>query len=108
MFILDGVSCGNINVPEQIAGIISTVIFLIKVAVPILLVIFGMLDLGKAVIQQKEDEIKKQQTLFLKRLLAAALVFFVVVIAQFVVGIANGGNNDNTFWTCANSLINGD
>ena len=37
--------------------IISTIVTVIKIAVPILLIIFGMLDLGKAVVAAKEDEI---------------------------------------------------
>ena len=69
-----------------------------------------MFDLGKAVIAQKEDEIKKGQALFFKRLIAAILVFFVVTIVKLVVGFAadredavdcidcfiRGGNNCST------------
>ncbi len=90
--------------PSQLSNIIATIVNLIKIAVPILLVIFGMLDLGKAVISQKEDEIKKGQQTFFKRLLAAALAFLVVAIAQFIIGIAAGGN-DNEFWNCAATIM---
>jgi preprotein translocase subunit Sss1 len=49
-----------------------------------------MLDLGKAVIAQKEDEIKNGQKVFMKRLIAAAIVFFIVVIVGFIVQLVAG------------------
>ena len=48
--------------------IISSIVTVIKIAVPILLIIFGMLDLGKAVVAAKEDEIKKGQQQAQKKL----------------------------------------
>lgn len=102
MFILDtGTICNAI--PPQISSIIANVIRLIQIAVPIILVIMGMLDLGKAVVAQKEDEIKKGQQTFLKRLIAAALVFLVVFIAQFVVQFI--GDETSEFWSCAKSVM---
>ena len=90
------------NIPIEITGLIATIIMLLKIAVPILLVIYGMLDLGKAVMSQKEDEIKKGQQTFFKRLIAAALVFFVVAIAQFVVSL---GDQENAAWNCAKTIM---
>ena len=42
-----------------VAFIRKGVIPIIQIGIPILLIIFGMLDLGKAVVAGKEDEIKK-------------------------------------------------
>ncbi len=81
---------GGQAVPPAITNILKAVIDAIQIGVPILLVIWGMLDLGKAVVAQKEDEIKKGQQVFVKRLLAAAIVFFVVVIVEFIVQIVAG------------------
>ena len=75
--------------------IVSMVVLLIKIAVPILLIIFGMLDLGKAVVAAKEDEIKKGQQMFIKRLLIAALIFFVIVITKFLISIIADNNSTN-------------
>ena len=107
MFILDSVVCGDgiITMDRMIPDIFSLIITLIKIGVPILLIIFGMLDLGKAVMAQKEDEIKKSQQLFLKRLLSAALVFFVVMIVQVVFKLVAKDSDD--VWNCVNCFING-
>lgn len=104
MFMLDA-QCFGTTIPSQITGIISLLINFIKVGVPLLLIIFGMLDLGKAVIAQKEDDIKKGQNTFIKRLIAAAIVFFVVVIVQVVVNLVAGDNG--AIWQCVNDLITG-
>ena len=95
MFILAGCEIGGVEIPAMITNIISYVVTGIKIGVPVLLVIFGMMDLGKAVMSSKEDEIKKAQTTFLTRLLVAAFVFFVITIVQFLVGILdNAGKKD--------------
>lgn len=59
----------------------------IQIGIPILLIVLGMLDLGKAVVAGKEDEIKKNQQLLVKRAISAIAVFFVVTLVTFVFSI---------------------
>ena len=99
------IACGAITVPSKLAYIISLVISLIQIFVPILLIVWGMLDLGKAVMAQKEDEIKKGQQTFIKRLIAAAIVFFVFMIVQVVFNLV-AGEEEQDIWSCVNCLIN--
>lgn len=91
--VLDGYVCEDLfspGIPEQISHIIGLAVTLIQIVVPILLIVWGMLDLGKAVMAQKDDEIKKGQQTFIKRIVAAAIVFFVVVIVKLVIGLVAG------------------
>lgn len=85
--------------------VVSTVVTLIKIVVPILLIVFGMLDLGKAVVASKEDEIKKGQQLFIKRVISAVIVFFVIQIVQIIVRFVSG--KDATIANCLNCFVNG-
>lgn len=105
--ILDDV-CGLID--NNLADLIHTAITLLKIGIPVLLIIFGMLDFGKGVIAGKEDEIKSGQHMFIKRAISAFLVFFVVTIVQTVVQIADDKNSDNESdaWNCANLIMNGE
>ena len=100
-------TCGGTNLifSGTFPYIISTIITVIKIAVPILLIIFGMLDLGKAVVAAKEDEIKKGQQTFIKRAIAAIIVFFVIQIVQIVIRFVSG--NSQTIAGCFNCFING-
>ena len=52
---VDGFCANTANI-WQIVGI---VLLVVKIVIPILLIIWGMLDLGKAVVAAKDDEIKK-------------------------------------------------
>ena len=86
--------------------VVSVVVTVIKIGIPILLIILGMIDLGKAVVAQKEDEIKKGQSLFIRRLISALLVFLVVFIVQLVVRfVASGENADIS--QCINCFVSG-
>lgn len=87
------------------AKIVSLVINAIKIVVPILLIIFGMIDMLKAVMSQKDDEIKKGQKTLISRVLNGVLVFFVVAIVQFVVNLVTTNTNDSGIWTCVCRFI---
>jgi len=94
----------GVVIDAKIPNTVHTIIVVIKIAVPVLLVIFGMLDLFKGITAQKEDEIKKGQNLFIKRLISAAIIFFVISIVQLLVSFVAG---DEGIMTCANCFING-
>ena len=100
-------TCGGTNLifSGTFPYVVSTIITVIKIVVPVLLIIFGMLDLGKAVIAAKEDEIKKGQQTFIKRALAAVIVFFVIQLAQIIFRFVSG--NDQNVAGCFNCFING-
>ncbi|MBR3199281.1 MAG: hypothetical protein IKG27_04630 [Bacilli bacterium] len=104
-------SCGtNVCIPSAVAGLTSTIIFIIKVVVPVLLVLWGMLDFAKAIIGQDEDKIKAGQKKFIQRLIAAIIVFLVTTVVSLVVktvGNVTGDTDTTSAWTCADALING-
>ena len=110
-FLYDDItSCSSLGIsliPGAIAGIISIVINIIKIGVPIILIILGMIDMGKAVASQKEDEIKKGQKTLISRCIAAGIVFFVVAIVQLMLSIVKGADNENeSIITCFDAIIN--
>ena len=100
-------SLGTVEVPAQISSIIKTIYDLIKIVVPIILIILGMLDMGKAVASQKEDEIKKGQKTLISRCIAAAIVFFVFAIVQLLLGVVGEGS-DSTIVGTMKCLLTGE
>lgn len=85
MFILDMVTCGGLgNFDKMIPSFTVLAVNAIKVVVPILLIVFGMLDLAKAVMSNDEKEMKGAQGKFIKRAIYAVIVFFIVAIVQLV------------------------
>ena len=96
--------CSNVGV--EISTFVHNIILVIKIAVPIVLIIFGMIDLGKGVVASKEDEIKKGQNTFIKRLVAGVVVFFMISITQLVISLIDK-ESGGEFWACANKIMNG-
>ena len=111
--------CGNIinagggteaGIPSAIGNIVHLGFIIIQVVVPILLIVWGMLDFAKGVMASDEDKIKAGQKKFIQRLIAAVICFLVVTIVQLVinvVGSVTSDNNTGSAWNCAKGLING-
>ncbi len=93
-------------IDDSIADAVHTIIRIIQIAVPIILVVLGMIDFLKALMAQKEDEIKKGQQIFIKRAIAAIIVFFVIAIVKFVIS-AVAGTDSSDIINCANCFIEG-
>lgn len=90
----------------QLAKIIKYVILIIQIAVPVILVVLGTMDMLKAISSQKEDDIKKGQQTFIKRLIAAVIIFFVFAIVKLVISVVAGETKDGIM-NCANCFIKG-
>lgn len=102
----DVMGIGSVGLPYDLVRIVHLIYNVIKIAVPLLLILIGMFDMGKAVTQQKEEDIKKAQGLLVKKAIAAALVFLMLSIVSVVFSVVAGDNNTD-MWTCVNSLLNG-
>lgn len=81
---------------QPIINLIKSVITLLQIGIPIALILFGMIDLGKAVIAGKEDEMKKAQSTLIKRVIYAVAVFLVVTIVSLVINLVAGAGAENS------------
>ena len=80
---------------EPVIRIVKYFVRIIQFGVPILLIIFGMIDLGKAVMSSKDDEMKKAQSMLLKRFIYAVAVFLVITLVSFIMGVVAGANAED-------------
>ncbi len=74
---------------EGLGDVVAIVKFILKIiqwVVPIILIVLGTIDLVKAVIAGKEEDIKKNQKVLIKRVIAAVIVFAVPLIVSIVMG----------------------
>ena len=94
----------------QIWKLLGVVINVFKIAIPVIIVLLALLDLGKAVMAGEEKEIKATQKLLIKRLVYGVLIFFVVTLVQMIfgmIGVNVNGNNGGAIkdssvcWACA-------
>lgn len=76
---------------------------IVQIIIPILLIVFGTIDLGKAVISSEDKEVKAAQSRLIKRCIYAVAIFFVVTLVTIVMNLvttANDSNIDNaTGWS---------
>ena len=69
---------------------------IIQIGIPILLILLGTIDLGKAVISSDEKEVKAAQSRLIKRFIYAALVFFVATFVTVLMNmVSQGGQKDS-------------
>lgn len=106
--VLEMVGCRGLegSMDKIIPDTVNLVVTVIKIGVPILLVIFGMLDLGKAVMSNDEKEMKGAQTKLIKRILYAVLIFFIIAIVQWIFGVLDEDNQSGSN-SCLNCFVNG-
>lgn len=88
-----------------IISLLKKLVTLLQFLIPIGLIIFGMLDLGKAVIAGKEDEMKKATGTLVKRVIYAIAVFLVVTIVSFAMGLV-GSDDWKQCWNNVGGMNN--
>lgn len=81
---------------------------IIQIAVPIGLILFGTIDMAKAVIAGDEKKMKEAQKPFVKRIISAIIVFLIPYIVTVVVGLATSNTDYKGCWDAAEKKANFD
>ena len=87
MLIMDPSICSDLSPIWQIIG---WVLWVFKIAIPIIIIVFGMIDLGKAVVASKDDEIKKSIKSLVMRAIAGIVIFFVPNLVGLIFNLVGG------------------
>ena len=102
MNLMDGLLLA-IDCSEQaeinIMSIIGYVVWGIKVAVPIILIIVGMVELGSAVAKKGEDEVKKAQKSLVSKAAMAVVIFLIPTIVSLLMGVLSA-DDWKQCWKC--------
>jgi len=86
----------------RLFGLTGYVLNAIQIAIPIILILMGTIDLVKALVAQKDDDMKKAQSILIKRAIYAIVIFFVPMVIKFVMSMV--GNSSNN--VCMESFSN--
>ena len=87
--------CFGAGVPEKIANIIKLIYNGVRIAVPIILILVGMVDMGRAITKHDESEIKKAQQLLIRKAVAAGLVFLILSIVMLLLSIVDDNYDED-------------
>lgn len=98
--------CNN----ESVLGIIrifGIIIEIVKIVIPLLIIVFGMIDFGKVVISSDEKEINKSTNRIVKRIVAGVLIYFIptIVLALFDYLQLSEIYTDENFYKCTTCLF---
>lgn len=94
MNLVNILTCTDINIDPIVPGTVRLFVNILKIAIPIILIVFGILDLAKAVMANDDKEMKEAQKKLIRRIVYAVVVFFVVALVQFVFGKLADADND--------------
>ena len=84
-----------------LVALLKSLLQLIQIGVPIILIIMGSVDLGKAVLSSDDKEIKGAVGKLIKRAIAAVAVFFVTTLVTVVMNMFATGSKakaDSEYW----------
>lgn len=79
--------CYNTSVVFQFIGYI---VMILKILIPAILIVLGVVALGKAVISDDDKEIKTAVNSLIKKFITAVLIFFIPTIVSALFTIVNG------------------
>lgn len=83
---------------------IGEVIYIIRIVIPVIIILLGTLDLGKAVIAGEDKKIKEAQKIFIQRIIYGVAIFFIFVIVEVIFGLLGVETNEGDSkicWDCA-------
>ncbi|MBE6154505.1 MAG: hypothetical protein E7163_02890 [Firmicutes bacterium] len=96
----------------EVWELVGWILWFFKIAIPILIIIFGMIDLGKSVVAAKPEEISKSAKSLAFRAVAGIFIFFVPTLVSMVFGVApgfkgeEGISNDSEYKVCIACVTN--
>ena len=80
---------------------VKLVLRILQIAVPIGLILFGTIDMAKAVIAGDEKKMKEAQKPYIKRIVSAVIVFLIPYIVSVVVGLVTSNGDYKGCWDAA-------
>ena len=87
--------------------VVGYVFLIAKIVIPIILIILGIVDIGKAVISSDDKAISKAAKSLLMRTIAAVCIFFIPTIIGVIFDFVAGFNEDmqNDAQNCIDCLV---
>ena len=93
---------------KQIVQVAGWVLLIFRIAIPLIIVIYGAFDLGKAVTASKDDEIKKSAKALGMRVVAGIIIFLIPSFIIWIFGLVAGFSEaqESLGWpTCETCLL---
>ena len=91
---------------KELLGFVGYLLLLFKIIIPLIIIVYGMIDFGKAVVAEKDDDIKKSAKSLGRRAIAGIIIFFIPTIVIWVFKQVSTYNTDKKgFENCEKCLL---
>lgn len=103
----DDIELDNICQEERVRNtfkFLGRILFVVKVVIPIILIVFGAIDFGKALASSSADALSKSTKMFIIRIVSGVVIFLLPTIINFVFSLAGADKSD--YAVCRNCLFN--
>ena len=83
---------------------IGNIVRILQIAIPVIIILLGTLDLGKAVMAGEDKKIKEAQKTFIRRLIYGVAIFFIFTIVKVIfglLGVETEKGDSKICWDCA-------
>ena len=89
----------------EVGQFIGRVVLILKIVIPIMLIVLGIIGLGKAVLADDDKEIKTQVNKLITKFIAAVVIFFLPNLVTACFKLVNGFNEvEADYMICVNCI----
>lgn len=104
---LEYVKCGSAaHIPKPVPQLTTVAYTLLIVATPLVLIVFSIITLIKAIMSGNIDDVSKAKGKLIKKVIYTAVIFLVAGLTQFVINrVTTTGEDKNTFAACLKCFL---
>ena len=92
----------------KVLRVVGYIIYVAKIVIPLLLIVMGSIDFGKAVIASDDKAMKDAGGTLLRRFIAAVIIFLLPTILNLLLGLVDNIESfdpDGNFANCTNVYL---
>lgn len=92
----------------QIWSLVGTVVTILKIGIPLIIIVIAIIDLGKAAVSSKPEDVTKAFGSLVKRLIAGIVIFFIPTIVNLVFSLVDNFSEGTDYMICSTCVAGGD
>ena len=74
---------------SEMQKLLKNVVNVLRIMIPIILNVFGVIDFVKAIFANDEDKMKKAQSIFIKRLIIGVVIYLIPTVLKLILTVAH-------------------
>ena len=98
--------CDPENTTLKVFQVIGYILFILKILIPILIIVLGMIDFGKSAISSDDKAMQKSAMSLVKRIIIGIAIFFVPLLVKIIFNMIGQFSSEmkKDYINCVNCL----